>query len=236
HGARHDRAPTGADAVTRRLIRPLRGLAVLAALGGALWLGGLVWFVYSSLSSAGDRNMHTDAIVVLTGGRMRLETGVDLLGQGKARKLFISGVNQRVDRGALMRVFGPVADRAQCCIVLGYDSDDTFGNARETAAWMRQQHFSSLRLVTSWYHMPRGLLEFHRAMPEVTVIASPVFARGEDGDGRIAAWLGAAELTVGEYDKYLAVLLRPAAESVFPGLVWPRPLDRAEATAAVRAR
>jgi len=224
--------------VTWRLIRPLRGLAIIAALGVALWLGGLAWFVYSSLSSAGDRNARTDAIVVLTGGRMRLETGVGLLGQGKARKLFISGVNLRVDRGALMRVFEPVADRAKCCIVLGYDSDDTFGNARETAAWMRQQHFSSLRLVTSWYHMPRSLLEFHRAMPGIAVIASPVFARGEDGDGRIAAWLSAAELTVGEYDKYLAVLLRPAAESVLPGLAWPRPLDRAEATtaAAVGAR
>lgn len=213
----------------RQALRSLRGLAALGGLGSVLWLGGMAWFVYSGLSSAGDFKAHTDAIVVLTGGRMRLETGVDLFGQGKAQKLFISGVNQRVDRAALMRVFEPVADRAQCCIVLGHDADDTFGNARETASWMHRQGFSSLRLVTSWYHMPRSLLEFRRAMPEMRIVASPVFARG-DGEDRLAVWRDAAELTVAEYDKYLVVLLRPTAEAVWPGLAWPRPLDSIETT------
>lgn len=222
--------------MTRQILRSLRGLALLAGLGAMLWLGGLAWFVYSGLSDGADRNSHTDAIVVLTGGRLRLETGVDLFGQGKAQKLFISGVNQRVDRAALMRVFEPVADRARCCIVLGHDADDTFGNARETAVWMRQQGFSSLRLVTSWYHMPRSLIEFRRAMPQVSIVPSPVFARGDDGEDRFALWRDATELTVGEYDKFLVVLLRPAAEAAWPGLAWPRPLDRDDTAASAASR
>src|SRR5690242_17754507 len=124
-----------------------------------LWLGGLVFFVASSLAIRGDPLIQTDAIVVLTGGRLRLETGVQLFAAGRARKLFVSGVNQRVDRDELLRTLGPSAARAACCIALGHEADNTFGNARETANWMREQGYRSLRLVTSWYHMRRGLLE-----------------------------------------------------------------------------
>jgi uncharacterized SAM-binding protein YcdF (DUF218 family) len=198
--------------VTRRL----RSLAIVAGGCAALWLGGLLWFVHDGLSQADEPSTHTDAIVALTGGRLRLETAVDLFGEGKARKLFISGVNHRVDREMLNRVFEPVASRAQCCIVLGHDADNTLGNARETALWMRQEGYSSLRLVTSWYHMPRSLLEFHQAMPEVRIIASPVFAKADPGENRLNAWADAAALTIGEYHKFVAVWLRNEAESLAP--------------------
>ena len=178
-----------------------------------LWAGGLVWFVDSSLSMAADPAIETDAIVVLTGGRLRLEIGLDLLGAGRARKLFVSGVNPRVDRSELMRVAGH-ADGDPSRIVIGHDADNTLGNARETAGWMQQEGYRSLRLVTSWYHMQRSLLEFRRAMPDIAIVAEPVFTpRGEGGE----YWLDVAVLTVGEYDKYLATLVRPA---VLP--IWPR--------------
>src|SRR3546814_5818119 len=32
-----------------------------------------------------------------------------------------------------------------CCVVLGYEADNTRGNAVETAAWMKDQGFTSLR-------------------------------------------------------------------------------------------
>jgi uncharacterized SAM-binding protein YcdF (DUF218 family) len=200
------------------------------------WFAGLVWFVASSLSIAGDPAGGTDAIVVLTGGRLRLESGIDLLGAGKARKLFISGVNHRVDREDLMRVFEPVADRASCCIVLGHDSDNTYGNARETAHWMRHEGFTSLRLVTSWYHMRRSLLEFHRAMPDMTIVAAPVFPRRDEPEPA-GAWLGAASLTVGEYNKFLAAWLRPAVQAVWPSVPWlgaAYPMEQSTAAMAPR--
>ncbi len=201
-----------------RGLRPrLRRLLGLAAALALAWLAGLGWFVASSLTMHPDGAAQTDAIVVLTGGRLRLESAVDLFGAGKARKLFISGVNHRVDREALGRVFEPVADRAQCCIVLGHSADNTYENARETAQWMRREHFTSLRLVTSWYHMHRSLLEFRRAMPDLTIIAAPVFPRRDEHEPA-AAWLGAAQVTVGEYDKLLAAWLRPAAQAVLPGI------------------
>ena len=179
-----------------------------------LWLGGLVWFVHSSLSMTADRGITTDAIVVLTGGRWRLEAGLDLLGAGRAQKLFISGVNPHVDRIELMRVAGHAKGDANR-IVLGHDADNTAGNARETAGWMQQEGYRSLRLVTSWYHMRRSLLEFERAMPDTLIVAEPVFA----GRGEIEGWSGwleIATLTFSEYDKYLATLMRPGILGVWP--------------------
>src|SRR5262249_19022335 len=138
---------------------------------------GLIWFAIAP--SAEDRTEPTDAIVVLTGGSQRLNSGITLLREGKGRKLFISGVNHHVELEGLLRSasdgVGRAGEWASCCVVLGYRATDTLGNAGETAEWMRQQGFHSLRLVTAWYHMRRSLLEFERAMPEIEIVPHPVF-------------------------------------------------------------
>lgn len=190
-----------------RLPHSFRWLGLLALATLALWLGGLAYFVASSLWIRSDPSIPTDAIVVLTGGRLRLETGLQLFAAGSAKKLFVSGVNQRVDQGELLRTLGPLGQRAACCIVLGHEADNTFGNARETANWMQEEGYKSLRLVTSWYHMRRGLLEFGRAMPEIRIIAYPVFTRHADSE-RWWSWYGTLELIVTEYDKYLWAWVR----------------------------
>lgn len=201
-----------------------------------MWLGGLLWFVHDGLSQKDDPSVRTDAIVALTGGRLRIETAVDLFGEGKAQKLFISGVNHHVDREALTRQFEPVASRVKCCVVLGHDADNTLGNAHETAQWMRRERYSSLRLVTSWYHMPRSLLEFRQAMPDVRIVASPVYAKVDPAENRLHAWSDAAALTIGEYHKFLAVWVRNAAERMLPGLIPPARPSPPEKTASLHRR
>ena len=67
------------------VVRALRRLGLLALAMFVLWLGGLAWFVASSLAIRGDP-IATDAIVVLTGGRLRLETGLQLWAAGTAKK------------------------------------------------------------------------------------------------------------------------------------------------------
>jgi uncharacterized SAM-binding protein YcdF (DUF218 family) len=197
----------------RPLLRPLRWLGWLAVAIVALWLGGLGWFVASGLLLRADLSTPTDAIVVLTGGRLRLEAGLALFAAGTAKKLFISGVNQRVDRAELLHALGPAAERASCCIVLGRAADNTHGNARETAGWMRDEGYQSLRLVTGWYHMRRSLLEFGRAMPGVAIVVQPVFAHRIE-PAHWWSWHGAPLVIVGEYHKYLATWLRPVLNPV----------------------
>ncbi|MGC2198955.1 MAG: YdcF family protein [Stellaceae bacterium] len=148
---------------------------------------------------------------MLTGGSLRLQSGLELLREGKGRQLFVSGVNQRVDLEDLLRSAGNAPDWALCCIALGHEADNTLGNAQETARWMHSQGFRSLRLVTAWYHMPRSLLEFDRAMPDMDIVAHPVFP-DQVKQERWWAWRGTAALLTSEYIKYLAALARPVIE------------------------
>ena len=194
----------------------LRTIALVAVVCCLSWLGGLLWF--ATPPAADTQAAATDAIVVLTGGSLRLQSGIDLLRAGKGRELFVSGVNQQVDLDDLLGVSGHAPDWALCCIVLGHEADDTFGNAHETAQWIRLQGFRSLRLVTAWYHMPRSLLEFDRAMPEIDIVAHPVFP-DQVKQERWWAWRGTAMLLVNEYVKYLGALARPLIERRPPATI-----------------
>jgi uncharacterized SAM-binding protein YcdF (DUF218 family) len=195
---------------------------VLALLGGGalLWLAGLVWFADTMPSEVADPSSPTDAIVVLTGGSQRFDAGLELLAAGKARKLFVSGVHHGVEVADLLHLAHRAPDAAPtselaCCIVLGHAADSTIGNALETATWMRSEGYHSLRLVTAGYHMRRSLFEFARAMPEMRIIANPVFPEQVKADWW--AWPGTAALIVGEYDKYLAARLRAALDQAGDG-------------------
>ncbi len=172
----------------------------------ALWLGGLVYFAGEIPDGVADPDSQTDAIVVLTGGSQRIETGLQLLAAGKAKMMLISGIHSGVQVPELLRTLG--ADETLAGkIVLGREADNTRGNALETARWMRAQGFHSLRLVTSAYHMPRSLLEFSAAMPDIAITPNPVFAENVK-QGEWWAWPGTASLVAEEYVKYLVVLLR----------------------------
>lgn len=196
------------------VLRDLRRVLLLALVVTLGWGGGLVWFaggIPREEAAGSDADRRTDAVVVLTGGSHRLTTGLRLLEDGLARKLFVSGVYDGVDVQELLRVVRQTPGHLECCIVLGYAADSTLGNASETAGWMREQNYHSLRLVTANYHMRRSLLEFRMAMPDIEVLPHPVAppnVRLEDW------WLrpGTATLIINEYNKYLVVLLRSLLE------------------------
>ncbi len=188
----------------RRLHWGLGGALILCAV---VWLVGLVWFATQLPASVTNGEQKTDAIVVLTGGRGRVHQGLELLSQKRAKKLFISGVYRGIDVKELLRVSRQSPEELACCVSLGYQADDTQGNAAETAAWMREQGLHSLRLVTSAYHMPRSLLEFRRAMPDIAIVPHPVLPEQSQPEGW-KRWPGRAGLIVSEFSKYLVALIR----------------------------
>jgi uncharacterized SAM-binding protein YcdF (DUF218 family) len=153
-----------------------------------------------------DPDSPTDAIVVLTGGSERLRVGLDLLRQGKAPLLFVSGVHPDTTLDALL-ADEPLPEALKERVILGYVAVDTVGNAVETAVWMRERHLSSLRLVTAAYHMPRSLLEFRAALPWTRVVAHPVFPPNVKQQ-KWWSYPGTAELFANEYTKYLVARLR----------------------------
>ena len=192
-----------------RLVRAVGPAVVIVLLLGSAWLGGLVWFAAGIDAPIEDPVSPTDAIVVLTGGSQRIDVGFRLLVEGKARKLFVSGVHEGVDMPEVLRTSPQTPQWVECCVVLGHSADNTLGNAIETAAWLREEHYRSIRLVTASYHMRRSLLEFRRILPpEITIIAHPVFPEAV----RPGTWwfsrAGAGVIVI-EYIKYLGALARP---------------------------
>jgi uncharacterized SAM-binding protein YcdF (DUF218 family) len=176
--------------------RPLKHLASIAAALVVAYVLGFFWFATLLPTEVADSEQRTDAIVVLTGGSAE-----------KAGKLFVSGVYHGVDVRQLLDLSQHSPEDLSCCIVLGYEADNTRGNAIETAVWMKQQGYRSLRLVTATYHMPRSLLELGRVMPEMEIVPHPVFTetfKREDW----WLWPGSSTLLVTEYTKYLVALAR----------------------------
>lgn len=180
---------------------------------GVAWFAGFIVFATTLPSDVNAPDRKTDAIVVLTGGSLRLETGLQLLEAEQAEKLFVSGVHRGIDVAELMRASQQNPSRADCCLVLGYEADDTIGNARETADWMAKEGYTSLRLVTADYHMPRSLVEFQAAMPDVELLSHPVFP----DHVKSALWYrypGTALLIAGEYTKTLLAYIRNVTDLV----------------------
>ncbi len=183
--------------------------AALALL--VLWLGGFLAFAAAIPATVPEPERPVDAIVVLTGGDVRLAEGFALLDRGLARKLLISGVSAGVDLPALIDTLdgNPRPDQAllDCCVTLGYDARSTEGNARESLRWLTDNNFASLRLVTASYHINRSLLEFRRVMPGVTIVPNPVFPR-QMQDPYWFVRPHTLILLVNEYHKYLAAAAR----------------------------
>ncbi len=183
------------------------------------WGAGLLLFIAGLPGRDADSGERTDAIVVLTGGSLRLETGLALLAAGRADQLFVSGVSSETAMPDLLQ--SPESVLLASRVIAGYAARDTRGNALETARWMRQQGYHSLLLVTSGYHMPRSLLEFRGVLPPGTrIVPHPVFPEHVKADEWFR-WPGTALLLIGEYNKFLVAGLRLELVSVFsagPGL------------------
>lgn len=176
----------------RRVWLPALLVAVLAL--------GFAWFVAGATRQLGPP-VHADGIVVLTGGADRVETGLKLLAEGWAPRLLISGVARAADYPTLARLAG-ASPGLSARVSLGHQAHTTSGNARETAAWVKEHEATSLIVVTAFYHMPRALAEFSRAMPAIDLHPYPVHPASLNPWWRSpTAW----RLLAVEYVKYLAV-------------------------------
>lgn len=112
----------------------------------------------------------TDAIVVPTGGPGRIDRGLDLLRRHQAKRLLVTGVAPGVSAGDLAREYHASPALFACCVDLGPDAVDTKSNAEETATWVRAHHYSTVRLVSSDWHVLRARMELRAALGKGVVI------------------------------------------------------------------
>jgi uncharacterized SAM-binding protein YcdF (DUF218 family) len=148
-----------------------------------------------------------DGIAVLTGGVARIDEAMKLLTQQKAKRLLITGVNRTTSTEALKQLASQGDQLFSCCVDIDKEARNTIDNATETSQWVARNHYTSIIVVTSNYHMPRALAELARVMPGVTLIPYSVI----DNNVHLDRWWtypGTTKLLISEYLKYLPALAR----------------------------
>ncbi len=153
-------------------------------------------FVYKTYSVR-QRDIKTDAIVVLAGGKGRIEEGIRLYRAGQGRCLLLIGVGQQVRKGDLVKDGGESEEG----IVLEKVSRNTLENAIYTRDLLQHRKVSSIKLITSRYHMKRATLIFQGVLPkDIAIYAHPV-----DSINLKEAWwrhAGSFRLFFSEFYKY----------------------------------
>ena len=75
-----------------------------------------------------------DGIVVLTGGSSRVADAIELLSEGRGKRLLITGVHRGTTSAEIARLAPAYGRLINCCIDLDHSAVNTVGNALETSA------------------------------------------------------------------------------------------------------
>jgi len=114
-----------------------------------------------------------DAIVVLAGGKGRVDEGVRLYRERRAAFLFLVGVDPSVRKTDLYRA--KAGDPSPDGVILERESRNTLENAMFGREVILQRQVSSVLLITSRYHMKRAAILFRNALPkDLTIYPYPV--------------------------------------------------------------
>ncbi len=186
------------------------GLVVIAVL--------FIDFTYKTFSYR-QKNQKTDAIVVLTGGKGRVEEGVRLFRESQATFLIFVGVDPSVRKSDLYRPKpgDPSADN----VILEKSSRNTLENSIFGRDVIVSSGVHTVLLITSRYHLKRASILFRNSLPkDITIIPYPV-----DSVNLKESWWsdgGSFHLLFREFYKYcmfrMFFLLAPGdlRESVLP--------------------
>ncbi len=177
------------------LIKAFITLLVIALLAIAMLF---IDFTYKTFSYH-PREVKADAIVVLAGGKGRVEEGVRLYRERKASWLFFIGVDPSVRRSDLYHP--QPGDPSPDGVILEKASRNTLENAIYGREVIMQKNIRSILLITSRYHMKRASILLRNALPrDVAIYAYPV-----DSHNLKEAWWnhgGSFHLLFSEFYKY----------------------------------
>jgi uncharacterized SAM-binding protein YcdF (DUF218 family) len=132
-------------------------------------------FTYKTFSYR-QSTVKADAIVVLAGGKGRVDEGVRLYRERRASYLFLIGVDPSVRRSDLYRP--RQGDPSAEGVILERASRNTLENAIFGREVILGRQVNSVLLITSRYHMKRAAILFRNALPrELTIYPYPVDTR-----------------------------------------------------------
>lgn len=182
--------------------RWLQAMWLLIACVVLIIIHGLVWFTQQIPQQPLTSATKVDAVVVLAGGSLRIQHGLERLLQRRAKHLYVSGAGSGNQLATMAQRARRSVDQLPCCITIDHEAQNTYQNAELTAAWLQQNNYQSVLLVTANYHMPRAMLLFAHHAPHIAVTADPVFPRQFNAQ-KWWEWPTSTVLVLGEYGKYL---------------------------------
>lgn len=155
-------------------------------------------FVYKTFSFK-VRELNPDAVVVLAGGRGRIEEGVRLYREGKGQRLFLIGLGPSVKKTDLYKE--SEGGRSGEQVFIEKVSRNTLENAIFARELISRNNVRSMLLITSRYHMKRSLLIFRSLLPkDIAIYPHPVASKNST-----EAWWshsGSLRLLFSEFYKY----------------------------------
>ena len=141
----------------------------------------LIWWLILIFNTFPKKYYFTDsvsskynsAIIVLTGGKGRIEKGIDLYKNGHGSFLFISGVFHESELEIKQQIERQVFNH-NCCVVDDKNATSTLENAFEVKNWLAENpEIENLILVSSYYHLPRSFIIFSNTIGEKKIFLSP---------------------------------------------------------------
>lgn len=150
----------------------IKAILTLCIIGAVVIAVLFIDFTYKTFSYR-QNTQKVDAIVVLAGGKGRVEEGVRLFRESRAEHLFFIGVDPSVIKSDLYRPKhgDPSADK----VVLEKASRNTLENSIFGRDLIVRSGIHSVLLITSRYHLKRASILFRNSLPrDVTIIPYPV--------------------------------------------------------------
>ena len=135
-----------------------------------LLIYGFVVFLKKIHYNQASFNYQTDGIAVLTGGKGRINLGLELFNKNRNLKLIISGVDKKVSDKSII----PNNLKNKSSITIDKISESTYENAQIINEWTSKYKLQNGTIITSYYHKPRSMMLIQSFTPTINFYAYPV--------------------------------------------------------------
>ena len=135
-----------------------------------LLIYGFVVFLKKIHYNQASFNYQTDGIAVLTGGKGRINLGLELFNKNRNLKLIISGVDKKVSDKSII----PNNLKNKSSITIDKISESTYENAQIINEWTSKYKLQNVTIITSYYHMPRSMMLIQFFTPTINFYSYPV--------------------------------------------------------------
>lgn len=150
----------------------IKAILTLCIIGVVVITALFIDFTYKTFSYR-QNNQKVDAIVVLAGGKGRVEEGVRLFRESRAKYLFFVGVDPSVIKSDLYRP--KQGDPSAGNVILEKASRNTLENSIFGRDLIVRSGVHSVLLITSRYHLKRASILFRNSLPRnITIVPYPV--------------------------------------------------------------